>query len=62
MKLKTVFLSLLTLASALTLAGCGGPTTLPDEPYEAIEYQLYPAPEGTLYWNNHIYVPRFLCP
>ena len=34
------------LLSALLLAGCGGAGTLPDEPYEAVDYQLFPAPEG----------------
>ncbi len=30
----------------LALPACGAPATLPDEPYEPVEYRLYPAPEG----------------
>ena len=33
----------LTLSSSLT--GCGSTKELPDEPYEAVDYHLYPAPE-----------------
>ena len=38
---------LAVLASALVLGGCGGstPTSLADEPYEAVERNLYPIPE-----------------
>ena len=28
------------------LLGCGGPASLPDEPYAAVAYELFPAPEG----------------
>ena len=39
---KSVFLS---LTAAILFAGCSSPTSLPDEPYSAVEYKLYPAPE-----------------
>ena len=31
---------------SLGLGACGTPTSLPDEPYEPVDYNLYPAPEG----------------
>lgn len=37
----------LLLFSALLLTACGAPAaSLPDEPYSAVDYQLYPIPEG----------------
>jgi beta-fructofuranosidase len=42
---KTGILAVVLLA-ALLLTACGGPGTLPDEPYAAVPYQLFPAPEG----------------
>ena len=40
---------LLLLMCAITLSssivGCGSTKELPDEPYEAVDYHLYPAPE-----------------
>ncbi len=39
-----VFLS--CAASAVLLSGCASSASLPDEPYEAGDYNLYPAPEG----------------
>ena len=35
----------LACAVSMTLAGCAGETSLPDEPYEPVPYNLYPAPE-----------------
>ena len=48
---RTTFISRFALAAALALSlglgACGGaPTNLPDEPYEPVDYTLYPAPEG----------------
>ena len=42
---KTGILAVVLLA-ALLLTACGGPGTIPDEPYAAVPYQLFPAPEG----------------
>ena len=39
-------LASITLALSLILGGCGAPTSLPDEPYEPVDYNLFPAPEG----------------
>ena len=39
-----VFLS--CAASAVLLSGCASSVSLSDEPYEAGDYNLYPAPEG----------------
>ena len=36
----------IALALSLILGGCGAPTSLPDEPYEPVDYTLFPAPEG----------------
>lgn len=38
----TIFLVMLVTV----LFGCGGPSSLPDDPYEAVDYRLFPAPEG----------------
>lgn len=35
---------LMVLAFALCLSACGGESSLPDEPYQPVDYQLYPAP------------------
>ena len=48
---KTTFISRFALAATLALSlglgACGGtPANLPDEPYEPVDYTLYPAPEG----------------
>ena len=41
------YLSLImALAVTLTLVSCSGGKSLPDEPYEAVPYHLYPAPEN----------------
>lgn len=42
---RTRILTVLLLAMFL-LSACGGPETLPDEPYAAVPYQLFPAPDG----------------
>ena len=44
MKTKSGFFMLLFILAGL-LAGCSGPGTLPDEPYAAVPYQLFPAPK-----------------
>ena len=36
---------IMILILACSLTACGGPGELPDEPYEAVGYRLYPAPE-----------------
>ena len=36
---------IMILILACSLTACGGPGELPDEPYEAVSYRLYPAPE-----------------
>ena len=36
---------IMILVLTCSLTACGGPGELPDEPYEAVSYRLYPAPE-----------------
>ena len=43
---KTRILAAALLLAALVLSACSGPGSLPDEPYAAVPYQLFPAPEG----------------
>ncbi len=43
-KIRAVFA--LTLILVLLLSGCSGAGSLPDEPYAAVDAQLFPAPEG----------------
>ena len=43
---KARILTAVLLLAVLLLGACSGPGTLPDEPYAAVPYQLFPAPEG----------------
>ena len=43
---KRVAVVLALLILALNLTSCSKTASLPDEPYEAVAYNLYPAPEG----------------
>ena len=43
---KRVAVVLALLILALNLMSCSKTASLPDEPYEAVAYNLYPAPEG----------------
>ena len=45
MKRKSAFLILPFIVAGLQV-GCSGPGSLPDEPYTAVPYQLFPAPEN----------------
>ena len=44
--MKKIRILAVLLLAALLLSACSGPDTLPDEPYTAVDYQLFPAPEG----------------
>lgn len=44
MKKSTIAIAI-GLCTAMTIGACGGSGSIPDEPYEAVEYRLYPAPE-----------------
>ena len=44
-KRHLLFLSIIAVTAVLCSA-CGQTKALPDEPYEAVDYSLYPAPEG----------------
>ena len=55
MKKKHLFFPIV-LAMALLLAACGTPASLPDEPYAAVEYRLFPAPEGAYVGDTMPYV------
>lgn len=48
MRTASSYLAAITaFALSLVLGACGGaPANLPDEPYEPVDYRLYPAPEG----------------
>ena len=41
---KRLSLALTVMIFVLAAAACGSSTSLPDEPYEAVDYNLYPAP------------------
>lgn len=43
---KTCDLLAAGLCAVLVFTGCSSPKSLPDEPYSAVEYKLYPAPEN----------------
>ena len=43
---KKLLLILSVIAAILALSACGKAASLPDEPYEAAAYNLYPAPEN----------------
>ena len=47
---------LMALLAAVLCTACGAPKTLPDEPYEAVAYNLYPAPEGAYVGDTMPYV------
>jgi beta-fructofuranosidase len=52
---RIVFLFLSAVMTA-ALVSCSGPTSLPDEPYEAVSYHLYPAPENAYVGDTMPYV------
>lgn len=45
-----------TLTAALLFCGCSSETSLPDEPYEAVPYNIYPAPENAYVGDTMPYV------
>ncbi len=45
-RVATWFALIAFLTTLLTLGACGAPKTLPDDPYEPVEYRLFPAPDG----------------
>ena len=44
--MKTCKSVLISMAAAMVFAGCSSSASLPDEPYTAVDYHLYPAPEN----------------
>ena len=52
---KRIFF-LLFIAAALILSACGANAELPDEPYAAVEYRLFPAPEDAYVGDTMPYV------
>ena len=51
---KTI--SVLAAAAAMTLVSCSSNASLPDEPYEAVPYNLYPAPADAYVGDTMPYV------
>ena len=53
---KRLFFIALLLISSMLLFGCGSAGSLADEPYEAVSYELYPAPEDAYVGDTMPYV------
>ena len=52
---RVCILPILILIISL-LAACGGQKSLPDEPYSAVKYSLYPCPEDAYVGDTMPYV------
>ena len=55
-RVATWFALIAIFAALLTLGACGAPKTLPDDPYEPVEYRLFPAPDGGYVGDTMPYV------